>query len=160
MFECLAIIQFICLAGANTISFSPTSLSHIAEVRLGEAELRIILRSDSPMQLVPAWMDQACLGADCVTYSRRCDTEPAGIRCAYAIAGRWPVPSLELRAPNRLSFNQAEQQIRVATAANVWIPLAALDRTGQGEWPFCQRAPRQPPCPEGLDRDGSRRPRP
>jgi hypothetical protein len=152
MFECLAIIQFICLAGADTISFSPTSLSHTARVRFGEAELLITLRSDSPMRLVPEQMERACLGENCVTYARRCDTEPARIRCAYAIFGRWSVPALELSAPNRLSFAQAEHQIRVEAGSGVWIPLAALDRTRQGDWPFCQRAPRQPPCPEGGDR--------
>src|ERR1043165_8683270 len=149
MFECLAIIQFICLASANDVSFRPNSLWSSARVRLEEAELVITLSSDSPWTLDPGRMDRACLGSYCVTYSRRCDTEPARVRCTYAILGRPHLPALELSAPNRTAFASAEHQIRVAAGSGVWIPLAALDRTGQGEWPFCQRAPRRPACPEG-----------
>jgi hypothetical protein len=154
MFECFAILQFICLASADEISFDRSTIWSGARVRLARAELVITFRSDSPLALDPRSMDQACLGGRCVTYARRCETGPARVRCSYAIYGRDQVPTLELSAPDRTAFLAAEHAVRVAAGGGIWLHLAALDRVGQGEWPICQRAPRVPSCPEGADLPG------
>ncbi|MEA3012781.1 MAG: hypothetical protein QOD42_1326 [Sphingomonadales bacterium] len=151
MFECLTIIQFICLAEAESVSFHPSTIISTAEVRLDEAELMIILGTDNLATLDPNRMDRACAGENCVAYYRRCDTQPARIRCTYALFGREQVPAFELSAPDAVRYARAERQIRVASGSGAWVPLAAFDRTRETGWPFCRpgggRAPR---CPEGV----------
>jgi hypothetical protein len=148
MFECLAIIQFICLSGGQTISFHPSTIMATAQVRLDEAELTIILGTDNLATLDPTRMDRACLLESCVAYYRRCETQPTRIRCSYALFGREQVPAFELSAPDAASYASAERQIRVASGSGAWIPLAAFDRTRETMWPFCRpgggRAPRCP----------------
>lgn len=148
MFECLVIIHFICLSDAQAIGFRPSTIRGTAEVRLEGAELSITLTSDSPRRLHPAGMDRACVGETCVSYRRRCETQPTRISCSYALAGRMQVPAFELSAPDAASYARAERQIRVATGPGAWVPLSALDRTREASWPYCNGPGRPPPvCP-------------